>query len=242
MTDGTKVDLSILDMWPVSSWEYPRVLVGIPLERAISYAERVFFRFMAIASQGPAFVEMPYGRIDLVRNIMVQKFLTTDFTHLLMLDIDHEHDPYIIQKLAKWALIRPEVKIVSGLNFRRKAPFDPVAGIYSADKSVRQTMYEWDPGLVEVDETGAASLLVHRDVFLEIEPPWFTNIYDEVLQNNWPGEDIGFCRKAKAAGFKIFVDTTVSSPHCTDIVVTEETFRIYVAGHPNEMRISDETP
>lgn len=226
MTGST--DFDFLNIWPIASWKYPRVLVGIPIERAISYAEKVFHRFLAIASQGSAFLEVPYGRIDLVRNLMVQRFLSSDFTHLLMLDVDHEHPVDIIQRFAKWAVLRPDAQVISGLNFRRKAPYDPVAGWFNGDKK-RHIMYEWEHGLVPVDEVGGASLFVHRDVFLKIDPPWFFNIYDKVWENDWPGEDIGFCRKCRELDIPIHVDTDISSPHCTEELVTEETFRNHIA-------------
>lgn len=231
-------DLSFLNQYPISAWEYPRVLLCIPIERAISYAEKVFFQFAAIFSQGPAFAEAPYGRIDIVRNNFVVNLFTTNFTHVLMLDVDHIHPVTIIQQFARWAVLRPDARVISGLNFRRKKPFDPVMGKFNGNgNNHRTTPTEWDPGLQEVDEVGGASLFVHRSVFEELEPPWFFNIYDErVWANDYPGEDIGFSQKVRAAGIKIYVDTMITSPHCTDAVVTEETFRNYMAQHPHEVK------
>lgn len=60
-----------------------------------------------------------------------------------------------------------------------------------------------DGGLVEIAYAGAAGLLVKRAVFEAIEPPWFetgTGITARV------GEDVNFCRKARAVGFKIYTD------------------------------------
>lgn len=108
------------------------------------------------------------------------------------------------------------------------------------EKGRRGTMVDWEQGLVEVDECGGASLLVHRGVFEEIEPPWFFNIYTDVWADNWPGEDIGFSRKCRAAGIKIYVDTTTSSPHCGDGLVTEETYRAYLAANPHLTQVNHE--
>lgn len=229
------IDLSVLETTPICAWDYPRILVGIPLERTVSYADKVFFPFMQIAAQGPAMIESQYGRIDVVRNVMATQLLTSTYTHLLMLDIDHIHPSDIIQRLARWTLIFPQLDVVSGLNFRRKKPFDPVAGTYSAvDSYDRPMLTQWPKGLVRVDEVGGASLLVHRRVFERLEPPWFFNIYDHVWENNYPGEDIGFSRKCKQAGIDIYIDTTTSSPHCTEATVTEETFRAYLKEYGNE--------
>lgn len=91
---------------------------------------------------------------------------------------------------------------------------------------------DWPEGdVVKVDATGAACLLVHRDVYLKMakdhfwlpdgtpEPhPWF--IEGRRMGNQY-GEDIGFCMRAKASGFDIYVDTAVEFGHmkamCMDV-------------------------
>lgn len=228
------MNLDVLEQTPINSWAYPRVVVGIPLERTVSYASQVFFNFLEIASQGPAFLDIKYGRIDVTRNLMVTAFLQSDYTHLLMLDIDHVHPTDIIQKLARWFILYPHIQVVSGLNFRRGEPFDPVAGMDFYANGKRKTLTTWEPGLLKVKEVGGASLMVSKEVFARIEPPWFYNIYDEVWQNSYPGEDIGFSRKCNDAGIDIYVDTTTSSPHCTENLITEETFRAYMKAYPEK--------
>lgn len=239
MNDGERNEmnerLQVLQTIPISTWAYPRVLVGILLERSISHADKVFWPFMHLAMMGPAFTEQTHGRIDYVRNRMVMDLLASDYSHLLMLDIDHIHPPDIIQRLARWVILDPNVRVVSGINFRRGKPFDPVFGNYNGQKK-RMTTVEWDEGLIQAEEVGAASLLVHRSVFEEMEPPWFFNVYDNVWENDWPGEDIGFCRKLNAMGIPIHIDTTTTSPHITDGVITEQTFRDYMAANPQEFR------
>lgn len=212
-------------MTAINDWTFPRVLVGIPLERSISYADRVFMNFMQIASKGPAFIDVQYTRIDLARNLMAERLIATDYTHLLMLDIDHIHPIDIIERMAERVKADPDgVQVLSGLNFRRKAPFDPVARFKDGTP-----LTAWGTNLIEVGETGAAALMVDKRVFLQMEPPWFPNLYDNVWANNWPGEDIGFCRKCNALGIPVFVDPTITSPHCTDSVVTEATWRTFNA-------------
>lgn len=224
-------DLAVLRTLPIASWQYPRILIGIPLERSISFAEDVFWPFMRLAAQGPAFIEAPYTtRIDVMRNQYVKKLLMSTFTHLLMLDIDHIHPDDIVQRLAKWVIMFPEMKVISGLNFRRKPPYDPVAGNLT-DTSERPILFEWEQGLMKVDEVGAASLLVERSVFETMPPRWFENVYEDPWKETFPGEDIGFCHKCREHNIPIYVDTTTSSPHCTGSLVTEETFRNFVAEH-----------
>lgn len=62
--------------------------------------------------------------------------------------------------------------------------------------------------LVEVQATGAAFILIKRRVLETLEPPWF-----EGKDARGFGEDFAFCRKARAAGFKVYVDRSVIVTH-----------------------------
>ena len=203
-----------LNVLPIASWDYPRILLGVLKERAISYADDVLDNFMMIAATGVSLIRVPYGRTDIVRNRMAMGLLDSDYTHLLMLDADHEHPVDIVQRLARWVLLDDTVQVVGGLNFKRSSPHEPCAFIFGADGSIYQPA-EWERGLIEVDALGTGSILIAREVFEAIQPPWFYNIYDEVWMDSWPGEDIGFSRNCKAAGIRLWVDTTTTSPHIT---------------------------
>lgn len=223
----------ILTTLPISSWEYPRIGLAIPIGKSLEHADMVFYNFMFIASQGPYFIQCPSSvRIDVVRNNIGVQVLRSQLTHVLMLDSDHVHPLNIMQQFAKWALIRPDALVISGLNFRRKEPYDPVAGNLTGNGIEREIFTEWQPGLTPVDEVGGASLFIHRSVFERIEPPWFFNVYDHAWENNYPGEDIGFCQKCREAGIQPYVDPGITSPHCTETLVTENTFRQFMARHP----------
>ena len=81
---------------------------------------------------------------------------------------------------------------------------------------------------VEVDATGAGCLMFDMGVFRKLPRPWFRN--DKAPDGAPPiGEDIGFCQDLKAAGYKIFVDTSVPAGHLTTMVVNTATNRLYRA-------------
>jgi len=230
----TKQHIELLSSLPISAWEYPRIIVGIPLERAISHADQCFWPFMEIASQNPVFGRLPYQRTDLYRNKMAELLLKTDMTHLLMLDLDHIHPPDIIQRLARWVLMDDDIKIVGGLNFRRGEPFEPCAFIQGDDGHVYAPA-DWGQGLVAVDYLGTGSILISREVVEELEPPWFYNDYSKAWESNYPGEDMGFSIKARKAGFKLWLDTTTTSPHLTTSAVDESTFRKHMNTHREKL-------
>jgi len=218
--------LEVLNQRPVSAWPYPRILTGVLQERAMSHASYLFYDFWDIAMQGVPIIKMPYIRTELARNKMAIQLLLSDYTHLLMLDIDHRHPIEIIQRLARWVLLKPEVQVVGGLNFRRGAPFDPCVG-YWADEEKDDTLARpvaWERGLMPIDMLGTGSILIAREVFELIPPPWFAFDYSFVWADKWPGEDIWFSKLCDEYGVKKYVDTTCTSPHMTVAMINEDTY------------------
>jgi len=223
MTDHNEA-LKVLNMRPIELWDYPRILVGVPLERSISYSTHVFYNFWAIAQQGVPILKIPYQRVDVARNRMAIELLKTEFTHLLMLDLDHKHPTNIIQKLARWVLVKPDIKVVGGLNFRRNEPYDPCCGFWGNDGKYYPPA-EWEQGLIKVDVLGTGSILINREVFEIIPPPWFTFDYSRVWADQWIGEDVTFSKRCNEHNINLYVDTTCTSPHMNDTFIDEETFK-----------------
>jgi len=226
MSEELKEKLKILNQRPIESWEYPRILVGVPLERSMSFTERTFYNFWAIAQQGVPIIQMPYGRVDVTRNKLAISLLQSNFTHLLMLDIDHQHPRDIVQRLARWIITKPEIKVVGGLNFRRSEPFDPCCGFWGNDGRYYPPA-EWGEGLIKVDLLGTGSILIDREVFEIIPPPWFYFDYSKVWADDWISEDVKFSMLCNEHNIDLYVDTTTTSPHITTGLVDEETFRMH---------------
>ena len=231
---------NVLEQYPILNWAFPRILVAFLLERTISYADLVFPSIVQIAAQGPVILNMPYMRTDLARNRASMELLKTDFTHLLMLDIDHVHPTDIIQRLARWVLKDPKkYQVVGGLNFRRSEPYDPCAYKVGPDNSMHTITWEKDDEIMEVDTLGTGSILIAREVFETIPPPWFWNDYSQSWRDAWPGEDIGFNKKCVENGIKMWVDLTVTSPHITPAIIDGSTWQVWRDKHP-EMMISED--
>ncbi|RPJ24411.1 MAG: glycosyltransferase family 2 protein [Planctomycetaceae bacterium] len=166
---------------PVHAWEWPRIVVGVPMERTMAHADDVFFNFLAIAQNGVPFIKQNYTRTDVARNKMAMQLLQSDFTHLLMLDVDHIHPTDIVQRLARWVVADPGKQVIGGLNFRRGEPYEPCCFLIGPDGRYYAPA-EWERGLVKVDIIGTGSILISREVFERMQPPWFYNIYDRVWE------------------------------------------------------------
>lgn len=120
---------------------------------------------------------------------------------LLFIDSDMEFPPHALTRL-----LSHDVDIVSGLCYRKVPPFNPT--LYKKQRYSDQLCYmsTWPENtLLEVDATGTAFMLIKRKV-LEALP-------DPIFEDAKVSEDMNFCKKAKEAGFKVFVDTGLHIGH-----------------------------
>lgn len=143
------------------------------------------------------------GNIACMRNEVVKHFLEDKYSHLLFLDSDMIFPDDTIQRLLSW-----KKDIVSGIySFKTQPPkpvFSPKQGACI------------DNGLLEVEVAGAGCLMIKKDVFKTLEPPYFL---EESDGSDRIGEDVYFCRKAREAGYKVFIDWNVGCGHISSIVI-----------------------
>jgi hypothetical protein len=95
---------------------------------------------------------------------------------------------------------------------------------------------DWPQGLIQVAALAHGTLLVHRSVFEQLPPPWWGYDYGRAEENLYPSEDMYFCYLCRQAGIPLWVDTTLTSPHLTDIVITEQHWRAWLDAHPDLIR------
>lgn len=170
----------------------------------------------------PAWQKMIYPSYDLLhgRNSAVAAMYAQDADWLLFMDDDHRFPRDLVQRL-----LRHRKEIVGPLVLTRYPPFRPTAHI--GGKTVR---WQGESGLIEIDQTGCAGLLVRRDVFdaVKLMEPiahvqggtageqevWFRagRIYPNRL-----AEDIDFCVRAKDAGFSVWCDLDTTMGHFREV-------------------------
>lgn len=66
-----------------------------------------------------------------------------------------------------------------------------------------------ETGLQEVEAVASGMLLIRRSVLSSMPYPWFFNTYGEKFED-FVGNDVNFCLKARAAGHKVFCDFDLS--------------------------------
>jgi hypothetical protein len=124
---------------------------------------------------------------------------------LWFIDDDHAFNQNVLLDL-----IENDVDIVAPAVMRRQKPFRSVACSLAGEAL---DFNKFMPNaLVEVLHTGSSGMLVRKQVFEAIEPPWFE-------MGNGISEDVIFCQKAREAGFDVFVDLAIRIGHITTAVV-----------------------
>ena len=172
--------------------------------------------------------------IDWVRNGLAEHFMASDKEWSLWIDDDIMAPPDTLE------LLKSHNKpFVSGLYLKRGAPYVPCAWRNDEETGQLAFITKWTRGeLLEVDGTGFGCVLIHRSVFEDIKKSHVVRLWTD---RNWPIlkireegevdeeflpvfkypffyglEDIWFCDRAKAAGHKIYLDTSIECVHLND--------------------------
>jgi hypothetical protein len=166
------------------------------------------------------------GLLSKQRNRVVKQFLDgTKSDWLLLIDSDEQLSLEAFDKLLETAHDK-ERPVVAGLVFAgfgiEGAPYPkPVPAIFQDAPEGFLPLYKYDKDSVfEIDAAGTGCLLLHRSVLEKMRETadknqgtdwgWF---WDGPLDGNWIGEDLLFCRRIRALGFPIYVNTGAILPH-----------------------------
>jgi SAM-dependent methyltransferase len=149
------------------------------------------------------------------RNLLVQEtLLSSDCTHLWFLDSDVvPPSPYGLMRL-----LQREKDIITGLYARKTVPNQWLMWIKDNPVNISnpETPFEIFPEyrdkVTEITGAGAGCLLIKREVFEKVPPPWFKVDYTEGTTEAW-GEDVYFFNKTRKYGIKSFIDTSVICQH-----------------------------
>lgn len=132
---------------------------------------------------------------------------------------DHTWAPDCLLRMLKIMDENPEIDILVPLVTRRNPPWYCViyhdAGVYEpgefGEGLPRWRPFEWgeipQSGTFEVDGAGSAGMLIRRDVIDKMGDPWFETA--PYILN----EDLMFCQKARALGYKIHATSDVTMGH-----------------------------
>lgn len=155
------------------------------------------------------------------RNDLVKMFLQSDATHMMCIDSDIAWQPQDMKKL-----IDHNEDFVASLYPARGERCFLYRGVYEDNKTMRAS----EKGLLEMEYIPAGFMLLKRRV-LEKMVEHFPELYyepkdatfkhtkghclfdTEVWEGEFWGEDYVFCRRARQAGFRIWIDPVIPIHH-----------------------------
>ena len=136
------------------------------------------------------------------RNILVDERMSGDW--IWFMDDDHAFHGQMLMQLLDW-----NVDVVAPLCLMRQSPFQPVA--QPLDLKTVATH-----GLVQVEKTGTAGMLVRKKVFDRIQARWPGPVFDKSRERS---EDYMFCDRLAELGIPIHVDVGQLLGHLATVVV-----------------------
>lgn len=175
------------------------------------------------------------GQLDKARNDVCARFLV-DFPAadlLMFVDSDMGWDADAFERMAQ-TMAAHDLPILGGLCFGQRVT--GVSAQHAPDAEAFPTLYAWSEAdgafstlhdyptdtVVEVAGTGAAFLMIRRDVLEALGGDWFSPVQ---VGDRTFGEDMSFCLRARRAGFRIHVDTGARTSHRKHTWITEATYR-----------------
>ena len=142
------------------------------------------------------------------RNILALRAITEKCTHLLFVDTDME---FPIDSLSR--LLKREKKIIGVPTNIKQLPL-----VSTAKKRAEGfDIWENEGDLIKCASVGTGFMLIDLSVFKELSKPYFFYSHLENGKLDY-GEDAYFCRKAREAGFPIYLDTTLKVGHIGDYI------------------------
>jgi hypothetical protein len=193
----------------------PKVLIGLPTMASIHTMLLVTITaWMAEAFNGGAYNLSIYPTVcvqpvDNARNDIVKAFLESDCTHLLFIDADTIPPLDTITKLLAHNL--PIVSAITPI-----IEMDAVGNPYRKWNAVDMNDDHMKPntGLNECKGVGASCILIKREVFEKMTPPYYRFTYsDDTGKSVVVGEDIYFTINAISKGIKTYADTSILCQH-----------------------------
>ena len=217
----------------------PKVYIAMPCygDMKVETCVSLIDTFSALGKSGIEckFKSVKSSLVTHGRNLLTAGFLDSGFDYMLCVDADVEFKPEAVMRM-----LVPEKDIVC-TPYRNKE--DPWHNRYSVkfEDSNNIKVLEWD--LVEIEEGPAGLMLISRKVFerlmkeypeykINFDKPtrdkmnkeiwakddaidkYMYNFWDTSFKDHqWKGEDLAFCERAKAAGFKIYANLDSWTTH-----------------------------
>lgn len=216
-----RVFLVVINNWPYLHTQFVQSVTDM-----IIYGQRV----LGDSNISIDFKFICGAYIDNMRNKAAAEAIAGQYDYLVMLDADmvypkdtvHRlvaHDKPVVGGLYYWKSKRPRLD---------KRPDDYAPHVYmesrpdifdkkQAKMYIPINLVEYlDDELIEIDGMGGGGVCIKREVLEKIGKPQFEcNWYSDIMT----GEDLDFCTKARAAGYKLYADLGLKYAHIVQAAV-----------------------
>jgi hypothetical protein len=187
--------------------------VGVITGELLRYS--AFWRSVASLEKPPGSAFAQKSGLSIVEN---RNHLANDLhgDWLFCLDDDLVLPPRTLTRLLAHLEHGP-FDVVAAHSLRRNPPFDALVYLDGVDSpDCRPWAPDGRTGLLEIAACGLGGVLIHRRVFDALERPYFRmgQIHPEHFH-----EDVEFCQRVRAAGFRIAVDLDTPVGHVTPMAV-----------------------
>ena len=211
----------------------PSIFIAMPCYDSVKINTMLSI-FQLIQHLGTSKVEvgintMKSPLIHQARNYLTSVFLTTEYTHLLFIDSDVEFQPE-----AGLRMLVADKDIIT-TPYRAKNP-DLNTHTYTVKFPDPKVVPILPGGLVEIEAGPTGLMLIHRRVFEKIiknrpelkiknsanqalketekSHGFYYNFFDFAFEDGYTmGEDISFCKLARANGSKLYANTESMTAH-----------------------------
>jgi hypothetical protein len=147
--------------------------------------------------------------IEQSREQLSIKALDWGADYIVWFDSDMRFPKDVISELVK------HDKDIVGCNYpTRKWPQIEPTAFWDDLHQTRVYTKEKSTGLEEVASLGFGCIAIKSGVFDTIQEPWFLVPWSREMMEHDCGEDIYFCRKARDAGIKVYIDHDLSKKVC----------------------------
>lgn len=135
------------------------------------------------------------------RNKIVKRAIDDGFTHVLFIDSDMLFDKDILTRM-----LNANEDILGVVYNKRMLPVVPLFKPIDEFEEIPNYRFE-------VEWVGTGVMLIKTEVFKTIGEPCFMFQYTD----EYVGEDIYFCRKAREAGYQIMIDPKITVKHLGEL-------------------------
>lgn len=198
-----------------------KILIGVPCmeQLPLEYVESILKLIRPCVCD---VMHIPNSLVYTSRDTLAQIAVKKCYDYLLFVDSDMTFEPRALNKL-----LERDADIVSGLYFKRKAPYDPVVykevGMRFATDAIAETEFDIDRAYFAVKGCGMGFCLIKTEVL--------KSIFESSISCFEPlpglGEDLSFCFRATQKGFKIMCDSTIDIGHISKTVIKRGEYDAY---------------